>query len=75
MKLTDEPMTPDLSALPVDEQEFIKDLAKGLIEMLDAAEKAIAERLSNERLEQEEMLAVWSLLPSKVRTAIKRSGQ
>lgn len=75
MKLTDEPTSPDLSALPADEQEFIKGLAVTLIEMLDTAEKAIAERLSSERLEQEEMLAVWSLLPSKVRTAIKRSGQ
>lgn len=75
MRLTDEPTSPDLSTFPADEQEFLKGLAKTLIDMLDAAERALAERLSVERLEESEVLAVWSLLPPKVRTAIKRGGQ
>lgn len=69
------PTTTDILALPPDRQSPMVELADKLIEMLNATEKAMADRLSDARLDQEEMLAVWSLLPSKVRSAIKRCGQ
>lgn len=58
-----------------DEQPaYIETLANELIDMLNKAEIAIANKISDARLEQDEYLAVWGLLPSKVRTAIKRAG-
>lgn len=61
-------------AMSEEEQEFLKALAVELIEMLENAERAMAKKYADQLFDTEEGLAFWSLLPSKVRTAIKRGG-
>ena len=61
-------------AMSEEEQAFLQTAANELIEMLESAEKAMAAKYAGQRFDLEEQLAVWSLLPSKVRTAIKRGG-
>lgn len=74
MLLKDSPTSPDFLALPKDEQEFLLKVAGRLKDMLADTEKAMANEVSSHRLENEELLALWGLLPSGVRSAIKRGG-
>lgn len=61
-------------AMSDEEQVFLLLLAEELIEMLESAERAMAKKYADQLFDTEEGLAFWSLLPSKVRTAIKRGG-
>ncbi len=56
-----------------EEQAFLTDLADELLGMLEDTEKAIKAKLDAQRFDQDEYLALWSFLPAKVRTAIKRA--
>lgn len=58
-----------------EEQAFLTDLADELLGMLEDAEKAIKTKLDAQMFDQDEYLALWGLLPAKVRTAIKRAGE
>lgn len=62
------------NAMGEEEQEFLEALAKELIEMLESAERAMAKKYADQLFDTEEGLALWGLLPAKVRTAIKRGG-
>src|SRR6185369_3604983 len=59
-----------LAAMPEDEQKFLRDEA---INVIDAHENGgAAEYLRSLNLDNAEKLAIWSLLPSNVRSAIKK---
>jgi hypothetical protein len=55
-----------------EEQAFLLNLAAEFIEMLESVESAMAAKYAAQLFDIEEGLAFWSLLPSKVRTALKR---
>ena len=63
-----------LEQMSEEEQEFLTGIAEHLIAVVVNAEKEVAHYIAGQRLDQEEYLAVWGLLPSKVRTAIKRGS-
>lgn len=65
---------PEFHAMSEEEQLFLRGVASELIEILDTAERAMAKKYADQMFDIEEALACWSLLPSKVRTAIKRGG-
>lgn len=60
-----------LAAMPEDEQKFLRDEA---IKVIDAHDDngGAADYLRSLKLDNEEKLAIWSLLPSNVRAAIKK---
>ena len=58
-----------------EEQEFLTTLAGELITALEDCERALTAKVTAQLFDHEEYLALWSLLPAKVRTAIKRGGQ
>ena len=70
MKLTANPIEPQKQ----DEEElaFLQSVATELMDMLEDAEKAIAKKYHDQLFDLDESLALWELLPAKVRTAIKR---
>lgn len=55
-----------------EEQEFLTGVAVDLIQMLEVTERAMAKKFDEQLFDLEEGNACWSLLPAKVRTAIKR---
>ena len=55
-----------------EEQEFLQTVAIELIQQLEQCEKAMADKFDQQLFDLEEGNACWSLLPAKVRTAIKR---
>ena len=61
-----------MEALPKDEQEYIHSLAMDVRDVFDdrGASEAF-ERVQVEGLENDQMVALWSLLPSNVRSALK----
>jgi hypothetical protein len=74
MKLSASPSTPDMLAMSEEEQVFLSALCEELTTMLEDAERAMAEKFDAQMFDVDEASALWSLLPSKVRTAIKRGG-
>ena len=53
--------------MPEDEQKFLQETAVAIIDVFEKKGDVFA-YVEKQRLESEEMLAIWSLLPSKVRT-------
>ncbi len=58
-------------AMPEDEKRFLQEHAIVLIDMHEKRAGSLYEYIEKQRLESEESLALWSLLPSNVRTAYK----
>lgn len=61
-----------IDLLPADQQEYLRDLAMEVV--ADSPEKAL-ERIEAEKLDNEQRLALWSILDSKTRANIKKAQQ
>lgn len=66
------PVSASFLALEQSRRDLVLKLADEMIESLLAAEKEMVRKLDAARLDLDEELALWGVLPSKVRTAIKR---
>jgi hypothetical protein len=65
-----------MDSLPKDEQNYLRELAMELIALCDGEEpKAAWVKLEGENLEADQKVALWTLLPSKVRTALKKAKE
>ena len=65
-----------MDSIPEDEQNYLRELAMELIALCDGEEpKAAWVKLESENLEAEQKVALWTLLPSKVRTALKKAKE
>lgn len=61
-----------MEALPKDQQEYIAELAEDVINVFkDSGASEAYERVQVEGLENDQMVALWSRLPSQVRSALK----
>lgn len=58
--------------LPPEEMEYLRELA---IELMTLDGKQGLEKMEAENLEADQKVALWGLLPSKVRTAIKKAKE
>jgi hypothetical protein len=58
--------------MPASEQKELQDLATAVIDMVEGGDDAHG-YLESKRLSIEHKLAIWSLFPSKVRTALKKA--
>jgi hypothetical protein len=65
-----------MDSIPEDEQNYLRELAMELIALCDGEEpKAAWVKLESENLEADQKVALWTLLPSKVRTALKKAKE
>jgi hypothetical protein len=66
-----------LAAMSIDEQTATRDLAAEVISAFgtEANQKAAFDRIEHANLENDHKVALWSLLPSNVRSALKREGE
>jgi hypothetical protein len=63
-----------MDTIPEDEQNYLKELAMELIALCDKEEpKSAWVKLEAENLDSEQKVALWTLLPSKVRSALKNA--
>ena len=61
-----------MDTIPEDEQNYLKELAMELIALCEQGDpKAAWVQLEAENLDNEQKVALWTLLPSKVRSALK----
>ena len=62
--------------IPQDEVQYLQELAMELIATCEQGDpKAAWERLEGENLDAEQKIALWTLLPSKVRAALKKAKE
>ena len=61
-----------MDSIPEDEQNYLRELAMELIAICEQGDPKIAwVKLEAENLDSEQKIALWTLLPSKVRSALK----
>ena len=61
-----------MDTIPEDEQEYLRELAMELIAVCEQGDPKTAwVKLEAENLDSEQKIALWTLLPSKVRSALK----
>jgi len=61
--------------LPIEELRYLDELAVELINMCEKDPKAAWVRLEKENLEADQKVALWTLMPSNVRSAIKKAKE
>ena len=62
--------------IPQDEVQYLQELAMELIATCEQGDPKLAwERLEGENLADQQKIALWTLLPSKVRSALKRAKE
>ena len=61
--------------LPIEELRYLDELAVELIAMCEKDPKAAWVRLEKENLEADQKVALWTLMPSNVRSAIKKAKE
>ena len=63
-----------MDSIPEDEQNYLRELAMELIATCENEEPKTAwVKLEKENLDSEQKVALWTLLPSKVRSALKNA--
>lgn len=66
-----------MASLDIDQQNYLRDLAIEVTEIHESAEGGTPlafDRIEGERLDGDQKVALWSCLPSAVRTALKKEG-
>jgi hypothetical protein len=62
--------------IPQEEIQYLQEMAVELIAMCEQGDpKAAWDKLEGENLDAEQKIALWTLLPSKVRSALKRAKE
>lgn len=62
--------------IPPEELQYLQEMAVDLIAMCEQGDpKSAWEKLEGENLDAEQKIALWTLLPSKVRTALKKAKE
>jgi hypothetical protein len=65
-----------MDSIPEDEQNYLRELAMDLISLCDKEEpKAAWVKLEGENLDDQQKIALWTLLPSKVRSSLKKAKE
>jgi hypothetical protein len=65
-----------MDSIPEDEQNYLRELAMDLISLCDKEEpKASWVKLEGENLDDQQKIALWTLLPSKVRSSLKKAKE
>jgi hypothetical protein len=62
--------------IPPDEVQYLQEMAVDLIAMCEQGDPKVAwDKLEGENLDSEQKVALWTLLPSKVRSALKKAKE
>ena len=62
--------------IPIDELRYLEEVAIELIAMCEQGDpKAAWDKLEGENLDSEQKIALWTLLPSQVRSALKKAKE
>ena len=62
--------------IPIDELRYLEEVAIELIAMCEQGDpRAALAKLDEENLDNEQKIALWTLLPSKVRSALKKAKE
>jgi hypothetical protein len=62
--------------IPMEELQYLQEMAMELIAMCEQGDpKAAWDKLESENLDSEQKIALWTLLPSKVRAALKKAKE
>jgi recombination protein RecT len=67
-----------MAALDVEQQNYLRDLATEVTDTFNSEESGVVvafDRVEAEKLDSDQKVALWSCLPSNVRTGLKKEGE
>lgn len=67
-----------MESMPIEEQNYLRELAAEVTDLFNAEESGAPiafDRLEADNLESDQKVALWSLLPSNVRSGLKKEGE
>lgn len=67
-----------MEAMPIEQQTYLRELGAELVEIFNNPEGGVElayDRLEADNLESDQRVALWTVMPSNVRSAIKKEGQ
>lgn len=67
-----------MADLPLDQQNYLRELGEEIVALFDSPESGVSiafDRIEADNLESDQKVALWSVLPSNVRTALKKEGE
>ncbi len=67
-----------MAALDVDQQNYLRELASEVTDTFNSEEHGVGvafDRIEAEKLDSDQKVALWSCLPSNVRTGLKKEGE
>lgn len=67
-----------MADLPIDQQNYLRELAEEVTDLFNSEESGVSiafDRLEADNLESDQKVALWSLLPSNVRSGLKKEGE
>lgn len=67
-----------MAALGIDQQNYLRDLGAEVTDIFNAEESGVAvafDRIEAEKLDSDQKVALWSCLPSNVRSGLKKEGE
>jgi hypothetical protein len=66
-----------MAALPIEQQNYLRELGEEVTDIFNSNEGGAAlayDRIESDNLEGDQRLALWSVLPSNVRSGLKKEG-
>jgi recombination protein RecT len=72
------PMMGAMEGMDLDQQNYLRDLAECVKEMFNSEEAGVAiafDKIEGEKLDGDQKVALWSCLPSNVRSGLKKEGE
>jgi recombination protein RecT len=67
-----------MGMLDVEQQNYMRDLASEVVDIFNSEESGVAvafDRIEAEKLDSDQKVALWSCLPSNVRSGLKKEGE
>lgn len=67
-----------MAALDIEQQNYLRDLANEVTDIFNSEESGVGvafDRIEAENLDSDQKVALWSCLPSNVRTGLKKEGE
>jgi hypothetical protein len=67
-----------MAALEIEQQNYLRELGEEVTDLFNSEEHGVGiafDRIEAEKLDSDQKVALWSVLPSNVRTGLKKEGE
>lgn len=67
-----------MEAMPIEQQNYLRELGEEITDLFNSEESGVSiafDRIEADKLDSDQKVALWTVLPSNVRTGLKKEGE